>query len=157
MCEFFSCISDGKGNVYYFDHEMREMIRNDEFDYKPDGHTFIAYHFAKKIKVNASQADDYFNKYEYNPLTKEFVVDQLNTKDDSALVEQFCKSLDFKKIVPELIIHEIINPFRNFDRKEVTDQDIEDLKKWASVRASVRASVGDSVGASVGASVWDSV
>jgi len=61
-----------------------------------------------------------------------------------------------------------INPLK-IKPKKVTKNDIELLKKWASVRDSVRASVGASVGdsvgdsvrasvrASVGDSVWDSV
>ena len=50
-----------------------------------------------------------------------------------------------------------INPLL-LEPQEVTEQDIELLKQWDSVRDSVGdsvwASVGDSVGASVGASVW---
>jgi len=49
-----------------------------------------------------------------------------------------------------------INPLL-LEPQEVTEQDIELLKQWASVRASVRASVWDSVRASVWASVRDSV
>ena len=48
-----------------------------------------------------------------------------------------------------------INPLKKIQKP--TELDIENLKKWASVRASVRASVGDSVRASVWASVGDSV
>jgi hypothetical protein len=47
-----------------------------------------------------------------------------------------------------------INPI-NIKKHKLTKNDIELLKKWASVRASVWASVRDSVGASVGDSVRD--
>ena len=50
-----------------------------------------------------------------------------------------------------------LNPLTDVEYGEVTDEDIENLKKWDSVWASVWASVRASVRASVGASVWDSV
>ncbi len=54
-----------------------------------------------------------------------------------------------------------LNPLTDVDHCEVTEEDIENLKKWASVGDSVWASVGDSVWdsvwSSVGASVWASV
>jgi hypothetical protein len=49
-----------------------------------------------------------------------------------------------------------INPL-SLEPQEVTQQDIELLKQWASVWDSVGASVRASVRASVGASVWASV
>ena len=104
---------------------------------------------------------DKVNKYEYNPLTKRFVIDQINIQDDSAKVKRVCQKLDFAIIAPELIIKPIFHPFEHKKRKRVNQTDIDLLKKWdsvgASVWASVRASVGASVGASVWASVWDSV
>jgi hypothetical protein len=63
-----------------------------------------------------------------------------------------------RKILPE---REIINPFNLAPPKKITEEQVDLVKKWASVGDSVRdsvwASVGDSVGASVGDSVWDSV
>ncbi len=58
--------------------------------------------------------------------------------------------------------NEACNPINPMDiQNEVSDQDKENLRKWASVWASVRASVWasvrDSVWASVRDSVWDSV
>jgi hypothetical protein len=50
-----------------------------------------------------------------------------------------------------------LNPLTDVEHGEVTDVDIENLKKWSSIRASVGDSVGDSVRASVGDSVGDSV
>ena len=50
-----------------------------------------------------------------------------------------------------------LNPLTDVDHCEVTEKDIENLKKWSSVGASVGDSVWDSVWFSVGDSFWDSV
>ena len=102
--------------------------------------------------------EDRCNKYEYNPLTKAFTVDQINSnRDDSEAAEKWANRQDFKKIVEPLIVKPIVNPFGLPKVEQVTDEQIGWLKVWASVRASVRASVGASVWNSVGDSVWDSV
>jgi len=64
--------------------------------------------------------------------------------------EQIYKGIDLDKA------RNPVNPLK-LPRRIPTEEDIELLKIWASVRASVRASVGASVWASVRASVWDSV
>ena len=51
MCKFFSFVSDGNGNVFYFDAEDRKFQAN------PDSHTTIAAHF-----FNDAYADDHVNK-----------------------------------------------------------------------------------------------
>jgi len=160
MCKFFSLDSDGNGKIMYFDWELRKQVIDGKLNYEPDSHTSIADYFGYR-----SEKEDKLNKYEYNPLTKEFNIDQLNTTDDSVKIKKFCEELDFKTIIPQLIIKPIINPFKDRNITEITEEDIELVKKWASVRAlvgvsirsSVWASVRDSVGASVGASVRDSV
>ena len=158
MCKFFSIVSDAKGNFYYFDWKQRQQIIQGKIKCESaDSHTSIADFYGFK-----GQKEDKLNKYEYNPFTKQFTVDQINTFDDSKEVEKFCKKLDFKEIVPVNFDKKIINPFKDRSILEITDEDIELLKQWASVRASVSASVGasvsasvrDSVRASVGDSVW---
>ena len=161
MCHFFSLDSNGDGKPLYFDARIRSDIVSGKSKYvNTDSHTSIADYFGfEGIK------EDTLNKYEYNPLTKEFVINQLNNRDDSVEVKKFCQDLDFKTIVPELIIHPVINPFKDKNKTHVYKSDIELLKKWASVKTSVwasvktsvRDSVVDSVRASVGASVWDPV
>ena len=142
MCSFFSFDSDGKGEYYYFNAELREKCRNGELNYNPDSHTSIAdYHGFKGKK------EDSLNKYEFNPLTGGFVIDQINTINDFVEAERFVRALDFKTIVPQLIIKPIVHPF--MIENAVEQKDIDNLKKWDSVWASVRASVW--------ASVWDSV
>ena len=141
MCQFFSLISDGKGKPYYFDSEIRKKIISGELDYETDSHTSIAdYCGFTGVK------EDNMNKYEYNPLTGKFVIDQMNTKDDSVSIKRYCKELDFKTIVPELIVKPIIHPFKVVRENGVTEKEIELLKEWASM--------WDSVGDSVRASVW---
>ena len=144
MCKFFSLVSDGKDKIMYFDWEIRKKIIAKELNYESDSHTSIADYFGYK-----AEKEDTLNKYEYNPLTKEFVIDQLNTIDDSAKVKEFCLNLNFKIIVPQLIIKPILNPLLLPKVEKVTKEDIKLLKQWDSV--------WDSVGDSVWDSVWNSV
>ena len=142
MCKFFSIISDGNGKPYYFDSKIRKEIIDGKLKYETDSHSSIADYFGFK-----GEKEDVLNKYEFNPLTKVFKIDQLNTANDSEIINDFCMSLDFKTIVPELNIKKIIHPFEDIKTKKVTKKDIELLKKWDSVGDSVWDSVWDSVGA----------
>ena len=154
MCKFFSFVTKGH-KKYYFDWDMRKTLMKDNpNDYQPDSHSSICAFF----KLD----DDKVNKYEYNPLTKEFTVDQVNIKDNQGLAKKWVDKLDFKTIIEPLNLRPIIHPFKDIDKvDEVTEKHIELLMQWDSVGAlvwdSVWASVRASVGASVGASVWDSV
>ena len=155
MCQFFSFCSIS-GKPLFFNAEQRREIMNNEGEFKglsynPDSHTSIADFFGYKGKK-----EDELNKYEFNPLLKEFIKDRIGGKDDSPKIEKWVKNLDFKTIVPKLIVKPIIHPFK-IEPPKITEKHIELLKQWASVRASVRASVEASVWASVEASVWDSV
>jgi len=62
-----------------------------------------------------------------------------------------------KKLNSILVRKQIIHPFQIAPPKEITEEHINLLKEWASVRDSVGDSVGDSVRDSVGDSVWDLV
>lgn len=154
MCEFFSLLSNGRGKVLFCNAEQRKELL--ALGKSPDSHSTIFEYFKSKGEVStALGAEDLFNKYEYNPLTKVFTIDNLSATapDDSKEMEAFCNHLDFKTIVPELIIKPIVHPFEvKRKSKKVTKKEIQLLKEWASVMASVWDSV-----ASVGDSVWDSV
>ena len=152
MCKFFSLISDGQGKIYYFDWAVRKRIIKGELSYESDSHTSIADYYGFK-----GAKEDKMNRYEYNPLTKVFTIDQINTDNDSALVEKQCNELDFSKIVPALIIKKIVNPFLDIIPKKVGKKEKELLKKYASVRASVRDLVCGSVCDLVRDSVYDLV
>ena len=151
MCEFFSCVTTGSSKLYYFDWPLRQKCLSGELDYSPDSHASIASYF----KLD----EDKCNKYEYNPMTKLFEIDQLNARrDDSKSVEKKLRALDFSAIVPQVKFEMPVNPFEiRRARKAPTKKELEMLKQCAVVRRSVRGSVGDSVRDSVWRSVWDSV
>jgi hypothetical protein len=153
MCQFFSFITEPEchgGQRFYFDWDMRK----EDLSLDADSHSTIAKHFGLN--------EDKCNKYEYNPLTGAFKVDQINSEvDDSIQAEEWVRKLDFKKVVEPLIIKPIVHPLKLPKVEKVTDEQAEWLKQWDSLGASVWDSVWDSVRASVGASVrasvWDSV
>jgi hypothetical protein len=147
MCKFFSFVTKGS-QKYYFDWDQRQkLLKRNPKEYELDSHSSI---------IDFYKLDEKVNKYEYDPLTKVFQVDQINIKNDQALAKKWVQKLDFKTICEPLIIKEIIHPFKITPPK-ITEKHIELLKQWASVRASVWASVGASVGDSVRDSVWASV
>ena len=148
MCNFFSFVTKGSQKFYFNWKQRQELLENNPEDYEPDSHTSICHYH----KLD----DDRVNKYEYNPLTKKFNVDQINIKDDQALAKKWVEKLDFKSIIEPLVIKPIINPL-TIQSPEWSDKHLQLLKQWASVGASVGASVWASVWASVGASVRDSV
>ncbi len=147
MCNFFSfcTMPDSTSDFYYFDWQMRQADKDGA-----DSHSHICARFGID--------EDKCNKYEFNPLTGVFTVDMQNAeKDDKARAEKWVKQLDFKTVIEPLIIKPIVNPFELPKVEIPTDEQINWLIEWASVRTSVGDSVWDSVGTSVGDSVWDSV
>lgn len=148
MCNFFSFVTDPinhPAEYYFFDWVYRKANLEDD---GVDSHS----HICARFKLD----EDVCNKYEFNPLTKAFTVDQINSnRDDSEAAEKWANRQDFKEIVEPLIIKPIVKPFELPKVEQVTDEQIGWLKEWASVRdlvgASVWASVRDSVWASVGA------
>jgi hypothetical protein len=157
MCKFFSFVSNGRGRYWYSDKDDRAEMKDTDFE--ADSHaSIVAWHQNKRQLAIGGAVEDRLNKFEFNPITKEFVVDQINGKEDSEQAEIWANRIDFSEIVPELIIHEIYDPKSKLAKP--TERDFALLKKWAkvwaSVGVSVRASVGTSFG-SVGASVWASV
>ena len=151
MCKFFSFVGDGYGNFLYSDWETRERRIKYKSEYNPDSHTWIltAHNIPPRLQ-------DRWSKYEYNPLTKEFLVDEGVKSHDHESARNWAEGLDYKKIVPALVIKPIVNPLEG-RKKKITEKEKALLKEWASVWASVRDSVGDSVWTSVRDSVWDSV
>lgn len=150
MCQFFSFVTDPVNHpaeYYHFDWEYRKANLEED---GADSHSHICAHFALD--------EDRCNKYEFNPLTKMFTVDQINSeRDDSEAAEKWANRLNFKEIVEPLIIKPIVDPLELPKVEQVTDEQIGWLKEWALVGASVRASVRTSVWASVAALVGDSV
>jgi len=154
MCKFFSFVGDGYGNFLYSDWSVRKALIDNKSDDSPDSHTWIL--TGTNVPANMQ---DRWSKYEYNPLTTEFTLDEPVEGHDHEAAENWVNTLNFKNIVPALVTKKIKNPLNKVVK--VTEADIALLKEWASVGDSVGdsvwASVGDSVGASVWASVWASV
>lgn len=144
MCQFFSFCSNGRGKYLYTDWKTRQALMAEnphdyEPDYEPDSHASI-------LSMNGIEMaqQDKWNKYEYNPLTKRFTVDQINNRDDSKQSEKWVNGVDFSEIVKPLLIKPIRYPFDK-KQKRVTKKDIALLKQWDSVWDSVWNSVWDSV------------
>ena len=150
MCNFFSFVTDPvhhPAEYYYLDWQYRKANLEED---DADSHLHICSHF----KLN----EDVCNKYEFNPLTRKFVIDQVNSgRNDSDAANKWAKRLDFKTVVDPLIVKPIPNLFKLPEVERVTDEQIDWLKSWDAVWTSVWASVGNAVRASVGDAVWTSV
>lgn len=115
MCQFFSFCSVGDGKFYYFDNAMRKaqldgrskrrMVRGCRMStYLPDSHSSTCAYF--------DLDEDTTNKYEYDPFTKQFRIDQLNSdNNDSRIAKDWVSNLDFKTIFEDLTLKIIIKPF----------------------------------------------
>jgi len=137
MCNFFSFVTEPEshgGKRFYFNWTQRKK----DFD-GADSHDHIIQHY----KLNGNIC----NTYEYNPLTKQFTVDQTNSEvDDRIQAEQWVTTLDFKKIVKPLIIKPIVNPFKDIEKvSQPTEEHILLLKKWSAVGSGVWSAVGSGV------------
>ena len=157
MCRFFSFCSNDKGEPLYFNAKQRREIMKGKFiglSYEPDSHTSIAYFYNYR-----AEEEDLLGKYEYNPLTKEFQIDNKGGVDNVKKMEKWVKELDFKTIVPELIIKPIMDPFTPPPKPiKIRKEQIELLKQWNLVRNSIRTSVnlvGDPFSFSFNGLVWD--
>lgn len=147
MCKFFSFVGDGYGNYLYSDWNTRK----ENITEYHDSHTTIL----TRNKV-PPQLQDRWSKYEYNPLTKEFTVDQGVEGHDHEAAENWVQHLNFKSVVEPLVIKKIRSPLTG-EAKSVSEKEIALLDQWIKVRASLCASVRDSVCAPVGNSVGNSV
>lgn len=159
MCQFFSFVGDGYGNFKASFWDTRQRLLAKHSDDSPDSHTWL-------LRDVEPRLQNRWSRYEYNPLTKVFRVDQGVEGHDHDVARKWVESRDWSMVCEPLIIKPIVNPFT--DRKppkKIIEKHLKLLKEWASVRDSVRAFVWDSVRAfvwasvrdSVGASVWASV
>jgi len=148
MCNFFSFLSDGNGKVYFLNTKQRTALKkSNPNNYQPDSHSSIANYYGL-----SGRQEDTLNKWEYDPLTKELTLDFRGTTNDKTKCNAWLAGLDFKTIVPELVIKPIINPF-SLPVVALREKDKQLLKQWDSVWDSVRDTLWDSVGDTV----WDSV
>ena len=109
MCKFFSLVSDGHGSIRYFGAKERTEIneKGNPKHYEFDSHTSICDYY----KIN----EDKCNKYEYNPFTKKFTVDQINNENDSAHVEKQVRNLDFTDIFETDLFHIDLSELESLD------------------------------------------
>ena len=148
MCEFFSFVTEPEhhgGRRFYFDWKYRK----NHLSVPVDSHSMICSHYRLD--------EDRCNKYEFNPITKDFVAEIHSTIDDRIQAEEWVNKLNFKRIVEPLIVKPVIKPLEFPKVEEVTPEQIELLQKWALVNNSVLVSISDFVWASVGNSAKDLV
>ena len=121
MNDFFTFWTEGDGELIYFNHEMRQVL-NSRDDIGPIDALMEYY------KKNAYK----LNQYLYNPITKKLTMKQMcSGKDDKKIVKSKLKDLDFSKIVPELIIRDIVNPLSIHRSAEgVTPEETKMLDDW---------------------------
>ena len=89
MCDFFSCVSDGKGSVFYFKPEdvAKIMFEGNPKNYDFNSHTSVAhYHGYEGAK------EDRLNKWEYNPEKNILTKDRLSATDDGDLVKKVLRA-----------------------------------------------------------------
>ncbi len=134
MCNFFSFVTEPEANGgkrYYFDWKYRKAHLKDD---GPDSHDHIIQYYGLGKKQ--------CNTFEYDPLTKNFVVDAVHSSiDDTAQAHEWVEKLDWKEIIKPLIIKPIINPFELPKVEEVTPEIIELLKKWSAVWSAVGSEI----------------
>lgn len=101
--QYFSFVTDPLNHpceYYFLDWEYRKDNLNAD---DAGSHAHICTHH--------KLYEDFCNKYEHDPLTGKFTLDMINAKgDDREASEKWVRRLDFKTIVPSLIIKSIINP-----------------------------------------------
>jgi len=161
MCQFFSFVTEpGTGNNsgkrFYFDWEYRKKdLGNGRLtpdSYTHDSHSSICSYYYLN--------EDVCNKYEYNPLTKFFEIDKINSDvDDRIQAEDWVRNLDFSKVIEPLIIKDIVNPLTDLseNKRYIDDDVIMLLKHWSSSQNSVRRNVDHRLIDQVGSPVKDSI
>ena len=92
MCNFFSFISSGTGNILYFDGKQRrnKATLKDGSIPNYDSHTSIATFYG-----HAGKKEDVWNKWEYNPFTDRLVLDKQNTADDREAIQRKLLAMDW--------------------------------------------------------------
>lgn len=104
MCEFFSFVTDEKGNKYYFNDGQRNTICKDQ-KYDPDSHTSITDYYGF-----IGKKEDLLNKYEYDVIEQILKKDTIIFDEDQDKLLEWCKSLDFNFI--DLKSYTLLNIFK---------------------------------------------
>ena len=129
MCDFFSFNSDGNGTFFYFTPKEIKKVEQTGNPKKLNfnSHASIAEHF--KLK------EDKCNKYEYNPFSKEFEIDQTNSKDDKEKAEKWVRAFFEAKNGKELIkFHKAFLPKLDYKALEKQFEGIPTENKKAAIK-----------------------
>ncbi len=162
MCNFFSCISNGKGKIWYFDASIRADIRAGKLKYEEDSHASIANYFRRDMRLT----EDQVNKYEYDPMSGQFTVDDQYATDENGLklddrerVEALCRNLDFSSIVANWsYVQDILTRLKSYKHENpFTAEEMPEPSKIKAVMTSIRGQVWGQVGDQVWGQVWDQV
>lgn len=128
MCYFFSFVTEPEkygGKRFYFNWKDRKKALEMNMKDVVDSHSWICSHF----RLN----EDECNKYEYDPFTKVFLIDQTNSSiDDSVAAEEWVKQLDFKRIMEPIIYKNMVDPV-TLPTPTLTARDFENLDKWKEI------------------------
>jgi hypothetical protein len=124
MCKFFSCISDGDGNLFYFDNEQRNSLKG-IFNF--DSHTSIANYYRKD--------EDKMNKWEYDPIYDVLTCDTLNTFDDREIILFQLKQINFDGF--NVLKESCINKKEPFRSEEYIKQMQKELQIGDKVKLSI--------------------
>ena len=93
MCNFLSLLSDGQGNIYYFDQAARraKVTGKRGMQYCYDSHASIADYYGLD--------EDVCNKWEYNPYTDALELDMRNAPhDDRTAVLKAINKIDLSDL-----------------------------------------------------------
>lgn len=94
MCRFFSFVTEPEkhgGQRFYSREPLSTRVSDD------DSHSVLC--------TANSLREDICNKYEYNPFTKEFIIDQINSEvDDSLQAQEWVSNFDFQKDIMDFNI-----------------------------------------------------
>ena len=84
MCKFFSCISNGNGDVKFFTPEniMKILSEKNTENYNFNSHASIC-----RFYSILGQKEHLWNKWEYNPETRQLKIDIRNVNNDELIVK----------------------------------------------------------------------
>jgi len=107
MCNFFYFLSNGNGDIWYFNYEQRRnkvsMKDGSKID-SYDSHTSIAHYYGF-----TGEREDELNKWEYNPFNDELILDTQNTADDGEKVHEVISCIRWNELCGDIkSIKEII-------------------------------------------------
>ena len=127
MSNFFSFAWDGKDKFLYADYKIRKELIKNKSDDDPDSFKWLMTYFC--IKQSKQKKWSFCN---FDPITKKFDILVKIDNHNYQIAENWVKNINFKYIVPELIIKNIIDPLNNCI-KPLPNEYIILLKEWSNI------------------------